>query len=246
MLTFFKRKNFLVDHLEGFIDIHNHILPGIDDGAKTVENSIDLIKGFEEFGVKNFICTPHIIHNYHDNTPKTIKKSFNILDKVLNENYIEDVKIKYAAEHMIDDNFENILSENKILPLNKDHLLIEMSYLQPSINFNSSIEKIKSSGFFPVFAHPERYQYLNSNIKNYSRYKSLGLKFQLNLLSIGGYYGKEVKKTALKLLESNEYEFLGSDVHNMNHIHAIKSIKIKKQYSKELYRLKENNWQFFQ
>ena len=143
MISFFSKKEYLIDHLKGFIDIHNHILPGIDDGAKNVEESIALLKGFSEFGVTRFICTPHIMHNYHNNTPKTIEKSFKKLKKALKKENTLDVKIKCAAEHMIDDNFEHILKNEKVLPLDSTHLLVEMSYLQPSINFDSATKKIK-------------------------------------------------------------------------------------------------------
>ncbi|WP_350288786.1 CpsB/CapC family capsule biosynthesis tyrosine phosphatase [uncultured Croceitalea sp.] len=241
MLSFFTRKEYLVDHLNGFIDIHNHILPGIDDGAKNVEESIQLIKAFREFGISKFICTPHIMHNYHDNTPKSINKSFTILKKELKTKNIDNIDIKYAAEHMIDENFEHLLDNNEVLTLNSNHILIEMSYLQPSINFNQSVEKIIKKGIFPVFAHPERYQYLNNDIKNYEKLKSQGLKFQLNLLSLGGYYGPDVKKAALQLLENNLYDFLGSDAHNMTHIQSLKSIKLKEGYKKNLLYLIHNN-----
>ncbi|MDT0539471.1 CpsB/CapC family capsule biosynthesis tyrosine phosphatase [Croceitalea sp. P059] len=240
MFSFFSKKEYLVDYLEGFIDIHNHILPGIDDGAKTAEESIDLIKGFGEFGVKDFICTPHIMHNYYENTPKTIKKSYKKLKKVLKEEKY-DVKLTYAAEHMIDDNFEHILVKDKILPLNSNHLLIEMSYLQPSINFDVSIQKIQSKQFFPVFAHPERYQYLNCDYEKYEYYKSKGLKFQMNLLSLSNYYGKEINKTALKLLNDGLYDFIGSDVHNSRHLSSIRKIKISKQTASQLLTIIDNN-----
>ncbi|MFD2587077.1 tyrosine-protein phosphatase [Croceitalea marina] len=245
MLNIFTRKEFLVDHLNGFIDMHNHILPGIDDGAKNVEESIELINGFRELGVNKLICTPHVMHNYYDNTPKSIKKSFKTLKKELKNNNIDNIEISYAAEHMIDDNFEHLLENNGVLSLNSNHILIEMSYLQPSINFNQSVDKIIKKGIFPVFAHPERYQYLNNNLKNYEKLKSQGLKFQLNLLSLGGYYGPDVKKTALQLLENNLYDFLGSDAHNMTHIQSLKSIRIKKRYSTKLLYLTHNNRTLF-
>jgi tyrosine-protein phosphatase YwqE len=241
MFSFFTKKEYLVDHLNGFIDIHNHILPGIDDGAKNVEESIELIKAFGEFGVNKFICTPHIMHNYYNNTPKSIKKSFKILKKELKNNNIDNIDISYAAEHMIDENFEHLLNNNGVLPLNSNHVLIEMSYLQPSINFNQSVEKIIQKGIFPVFAHPERYQYLNNDLKNYEKLKSQGLKFQLNLLSLGGYYGPDVKKAALQLLENNLYDFLGSDAHNSRHIQSLKSIQLKERHIKNLVYLIHNN-----
>jgi tyrosine-protein phosphatase YwqE len=227
MFSFFTKKEYLVDHLNGFIDIHNHILPGIDDGAKNVDESIQLIKGFAEFGVTRFICTPHIMHNYYDNTPKTIKKAFKKLKKALPENQLEHTTLQYAAEHMVDENFENIIGKDKILPLGGKHLLIEMSYLQPSINFDSSIKRIVEKPLFPLFAHPERYIYLHKKNILYQEIKQKGVLFQLNLLSLSGYYGNDIQKVAYKLLENNLYDFIGSDVHSMKHLNYLReNVKI--------------------
>ncbi|WP_437372261.1 tyrosine-protein phosphatase [Maribacter litoralis] len=229
MFNFFSKKHFLIDHLEGFIDIHNHILPGIDDGAKTVEDSIELIKGFNEFGVKDFICTPHIMENYYPNTPTTIQSSLSLLKNALKMNNLEHINIDAAAEHMIDSGFESILSENNVMPLSKNYLLIEMSYLQASINFDSAVQKIKSSGLFPIFAHPERYLYFHHNKNNYHLFKSNGLLMQLNLLSLSDYYGSEVQKVAKWLLKNNLIDFAASDVHKLSQIEYLKKIRLDVQ-----------------
>ena len=229
MFNFFSKKHFLIDHLEGFIDVHNHLLPGIDDGAKTVEDSIELIKGFSEFGVTDFICTPHIMENYYPNTPLTINSSLSILKNALNMNNLEHVNVDIAAEHMIDSGFEKLLDEKNIMPLAKSYLLIEMSYLQASINFDSAVQKIKSSGLFPIFAHPERYAYLHKNLRNYTQYKDEGLLFQLNILSLSDYYGKEVNKTALWLLKNNLIDFMASDVHKISQLNYLKKISINEK-----------------
>ncbi|MEM9867389.1 MAG: CpsB/CapC family capsule biosynthesis tyrosine phosphatase [Bacteroidota bacterium] len=222
-MFFFGKKHFLVDHLRNFVDIHNHILPGIDDGAETVEESLKLITGFEEFGVTHFICTPHIMNNYYDNTPNTIKQSYDKLNKALKQKSYENTTLRYSAEYLVDDNFENILQSNEYLPLNDTHLLIEMSYLQPSINFGDAVEKIKKRGIFPVFAHPERYQYLIKDSQKYQAFRKDGIKFQLNMLSLSEYYGKNVKKTAIRLLESNSYDFIGSDIHSLKQLLHLKN-----------------------
>ena len=129
MFSFFQKQEFLVDYLHGLVDIHNHILPGIDDGAKTVDDSADLIRGFSAFGVTNFICTPHIMHNHYDNTPKTIKRAFDELSGVLDKKSMTDIKLDCSAEHMIDDNFEVILEKKQVMPLKEQYLLVEMSVI---------------------------------------------------------------------------------------------------------------------
>ena len=226
MFNFFSKKHFLIDHLEGFIDIHNHILPGIDDGAKTVEDSIKLIKGFNEFGVNDFICTPHIMENYYPNNPSTIQSSLSLLKNALKMNNLEHINIEAAAEHMIDSGFETILNEHKVMPLAKSYLLIEMSYLQASINFNEAIKKIKDSNYSPILAHPERYVYFHNKLKALDKIKNKGVFFQLNMLSLSNYYGKDVNKVAIHLIKENLIDFIASDTHSIHHINQLKKITV--------------------
>lgn len=229
MISFFSKKTYLVDFLNGFTDIHNHILPGIDDGAKTVEDSKKLLSSLGEFGVKNFFATPHIMHNYHDNSPATIKTSLAYLKNELVQDGFEGITIEASAEHMIDDNFEAILTKKQVMPLGRDHLLVEMSYLQPPINFDTAIEAVKHNRFFPVLAHPERYSFLQGRMRRYNELKQQGMQFQINMLSLGDYYGKEVTRTGIKLLEEGMIDFIGSDVHNMDHIDALKKVTLSKK-----------------
>ncbi|PIB25512.1 histidinol phosphatase [Maribacter sp. 4U21] len=226
MFSFFSKKKYLVDYLEGFVDIHNHILPGIDDGAKNVEESIALLKAFAEFGVRDFICTPHIMENYYPNTPKTINKSLAVLENGLKMSNLNGFNIRVAAEHMIDSNFESILEEKKTMPLANNYLLIEMSYLQPSLNLLDSVEKIALKKYYPILAHPERYVFLHEKKSTYSIYRKKGLLMQLNLLSLSEYYGKNVQKAAFELLQSGHIDFLATDIHNKRQLKALNEIKL--------------------
>ncbi|WP_317195327.1 tyrosine-protein phosphatase [Zobellia barbeyronii] len=235
----------MVDYLDGFIDIHNHILPGIDDGAKTVDESIALIRSFSEFGVKHFIATPHIMSNYYPNTRETIGASLTELKNALLQNGLKDVSVEASAEHMIDDNFESLLENEGIMPLKKDYLLVEMSYLQPPINFEEAIIKTASKRFFPILAHPERYGFLHHRKKRYQEYKDNGIQFQMNLLSLSEYYGKEVPKVAVELLEKGLIDFVASDVHNMSQLNALKKLTLSKKMIEQLLPLINNTIQTF-
>jgi len=229
MFQIFNKKKFLVDYLDGFVDIHNHILPGIDDGATTVAQSLELIKGFGEFGCKRFIATPHIMHNYYENDKERILSA---LQKVKNElvaNDLGTISLQAAAEHMIDSNFESLLEEGRILPIFNNYLLVEMSYLQASINFDTAIQKIASNRLFPILAHPERYIFLHNRPKKHKTYKEKGILYQLNMLSLTEFYGKEVQKAAHKLLEENLIDFIASDVHNINQLKELKSSRVSKK-----------------
>lgn len=228
MFNFFSKKYFLIDHLDGFVDMHNHLLPGIDDGAKDVDTAIELIRGFSEFGVTNFICTPHIMENYYPNNPATINSALALLKNGLKMNNLDHVTIEAAAEHMIDSGFDHILEEGGIMPLSKSYLLVEMSYLQASINFDEAIQKVTSKGYFPILAHPERYMYLQNKIPTLKKIKDKGVLFQFNLLSLCNYYGKETNTSAENLLKENLFDFVASDVHNKNQLHVLTEITINK------------------
>lgn len=235
MFHIFQKKEFFVDHLHGLVDIHNHILPGIDDGAKTVEDSMALIKGFSEIGVTSFVCTPHIMHNVYDNTPETIKASYDRLRKELDSSSLLDVNLAYAAEHMIDDNFEHILKEQQVMPMAQDYLLVEMSYLQPSFNFDIAVDKVKKKGIFPILAHPERYMYFHGKYGKYPSLKADGVLFQLNLLSLSPEaYGTGVQKIAKKLLDDDLINFVGSDIHNIRQLSLLKDVKVSKKEIQQL------------
>jgi len=234
MFSFFSKKKYLIDYLEGFIDIHNHILPGIDDGAKTVEDSISLINEFSEFGVTKFIATPHIMNNYYPNTPETINSSLQLLKDELLKRDLRHVSLEVSAEHMIDDNFESILEEGKVMPIRKTYLLVEMSYLQASINFDEAIKKVAKNRYFPILAHPERYMYLHNNFSKYHQYKKDGILFQMNFLSLSDFYGKEVQKKAIKLLEGELLDFVATDIHNLHQMKKLKEMKLSNSILKLL------------
>ncbi len=239
-MQFFSRKKFLIDYLDGFIDIHNHILPGIDDGAKTVDDSIALIKAFEEFGVTRFIATPHIMHNYYPNTKETIDNALSQVQQAMIIHDKKHISIDAAAEHMIDDNFEHLLETGSVMPIRTAYLLVEMSYLQPPINFEEAIIKTASNGFYPILAHPERYGFLHNRMRKYTEYKEQGILFQMNLLSLGEYYGKEVPKVANELLQEGLIDFLASDVHNLGQLDSLKKLTLSRKVVEQLLPLINN------
>ncbi len=230
----------MIDYLDGFIDIHNHILPGIDDGAKTVDDSIALIKGFAEFGVTHFIATPHIMHNYYPNDKETISKALSEVKHALLTHNLKHIYVEAAAEHMIDDNFEHLLETGTAMSMRKEYLLVEMSYLQPPINFEEAIIKTATKGFFPVLAHPERYGFLHNRMRKYTEYKEHGILFQMNLLSLGEYYGKEVPKVANELLQEGLIDFLASDVHNLDQLNSLKKLTLSRKAVEQLLPLINN------
>nr|WP_299172594.1 CpsB/CapC family capsule biosynthesis tyrosine phosphatase [uncultured Allomuricauda sp.] len=246
MFSFFQKKIFLADYLHGLVDMHNHILPGIDDGAKTVEESLELIQNFKNLGITNFVFTPHIMNNYYPNTPETIQKSYDALNNALENNNIDGITTDFSAEHMIDDNFETILENRAVMPLKQDYMLVEMSYLQPSINFDKAIIEISKQQYYPILAHPERYVYFHNRSRIYQTLKSQGILFQLNLLSLTSeVYGVGVQKHTQKLLEEGMIDYVASDVHNIHQIRMLKEIKISNTMLNRVLPIIENTIQTF-
>ena len=227
MFSIFKKRSQLSEALDGFVDIHNHILPGIDDGASTVEDSILLLKKFQELGIKEFIATPHIMNDYYPNNSETINMALEKLKKTLAVAGLKHIKIKAAAEYMMDQAFLELMEKERLLCLKENLVLVEMSYFQAPINLNEILFQLQTKQYKPVLAHPERYAYLHSkNLDKYKELKTRGCVFQLNILSILGHYGSHIQDAALALLDHDMIDFIGTDTHQLRHLEKLQGAKI--------------------
>jgi protein-tyrosine phosphatase len=228
MLSFFKQKPYLKDLLSGdYIDIHSHLLPGIDDGAKTISDTERLIKSLEKMGVAQFITTPHISHYIWNNSPQIIQDNYTETSRLLTENNSTKPFLA-AAEYFMDDWFEKHFQNERLLTLKDNYVLVEMSYINAPIQLYKILFDLQVAGYIPVLAHPERYLFYHKNFIEYERLKKAGCLFQLNLLAVVGYYGEEITKISEHLLKNGMYDFAGTDVHHNNHITAFEQrIKIK-------------------
>ena len=196
--------------LERFTDWHCHLLPGVDDGVQTMEESLQILSLYEELGISEVWLTPHIMEDMPNRT-EDLKEQF----AELNATYQGKIILHLAAEHMLDTLFEERLAKNDLLPLGKDgrHLLVETSYFNPPMGLNNILLRIKSKGYVPILAHPERYNYMGES--DYWQLKEINVKFQLNLFSLVGAYGTGVKKKAEWLLKNGFYDLTGSDTHGL-------------------------------
>ncbi|WP_405606296.1 tyrosine-protein phosphatase [Polaribacter sp. Asnod1-A03] len=244
-MIFFKQKqiNPVDFFIEDFVDIHSHLLPGIDDGAKDLDHSVSLILKMKSYGIKNFITTPHILGDLYPNTPKIITSKLKDLKTELNKRNIKDISIRAAAEYMMDEKFSELLQGKNLLTLKDNYILVEMSYLSAPINLFDILFEIQLKEYKPVLAHPERYIFYHNNINNYNKLKTAGCLFQLNLLSLTEHYGKNVQKISNKLLDQNMYDFVGTDTHHINHLNMLKNICTKKAL-KKIEHLLHNNKKF--
>ena len=201
---------------EGFIkiDMHSHLLPGIDDGVKDFEESLNVIKGMYALGYRKFITTPHIMSDFYRNDPAEIRALCDELREKLNENNI-DVEVTCAAEYYLDDHFEEQLKNNSLMYFGDKYVLVETSYLNPANNFFEMLFNLRMGGYQPVLAHPERYVFMYEDFERYKDIFARDVLFALNLGSLVGYYSKESKRIADRLIKEKMVHFVGSDVHNM-------------------------------
>ena len=235
MFSFFKRKeNTAVNFLEVKTDMHSHLIPGIDDGAKTIEDSLALIKELHALGYTKLITTPHIMSDFYRNTPETILAG---LEEVRNAIKAENipVTIEAAAEYYLDDGFIHKLEEEKLLTIgNNNHLLFEISYVNAPDNLLQVIFRMQVLGYKPIMAHPERYPFWGNNFDFYGSLREQGVLLQINVNSLGGYYGPDAKCIAEKLIEKEWVDLIGTDTHATKHIQALHKTVREKSFKKLL------------
>jgi protein-tyrosine phosphatase len=210
------------------VDIHSHLLPGIDDGAENVEKSTELITGLTVGGIRKIITTPHVMADIHKNTPTTIANAYNELKPTLNK-YFSSLPFNYAAEYLLDELFIEKLKNNEILPLFDNYILVETPFLYEPLNLEQFIFEIQAAGLIPIMAHPERYLYMFNKQDWFFKLKKLGCLLQMNLLSLTGYYGKMEKDMAKYLLENEMYDYFGSDMHHGRHLKRFQDYQIDKE-----------------
>jgi len=206
----------------GFTDWHSHVLPCVDDGAKSLEQSLEILEEYEKAGVSELWLTPHVMEDI-PNTVDSLKATFRTLSLA----YHGSVKLHLSSENMLDSLFDRRLENGDVIPFGPHRILVETSYFNPPMQMDEKLRKIKSAGFFPVLAHPERYVYMG--IDEYRGYKRKGVLFQLNLPSICGFYGDEVKAKAEFLLKEGMYDYTGTDLHRVQLFRDMLQHKLSKK-----------------
>lgn len=213
--------------LQGMTDYHSHLLPEVDDGVETTEESLQILALYEELGIKAVWLTPHIMEDV-PNTTEYLKTRFHELTSL----YKGNIRLNLAAEYMLDNLFAKRLEEDDLLPIGEKgqkFLLVETSYFNPPMELEAALKHIQSKGYYPLLAHPERYEYMNE--KNYRALKEADIYFQLNLSALAGMYGKQVKKKAEMLLKEQMYDYGGMDIHSLHYLQVLAETPIKKGIS---------------
>ena len=220
----FSKKEEIIDPIDiSFLknDIHSHLIPGIDDGSPDMETTILLLKKFIDLGFKKVITTPHVMSDYYKNNPEIILSGLDNVRKEIKKQNL-NIEIEAAAEYNLEPEFEKLLDDGKLLSFGAEKfLLFELSFFDEPLRLNETIWKMIEKGFRPVLAHVERYGYWHNNYDKIEEMINRGVKLQLNIGSVTGAYGPEVKKFAERLIKNEIIDFVGSDCHHLHHLEMI-------------------------
>lgn len=234
MFGIFKKKeqknDIKFDYSSIAVDMHSHVLPGIDDGAQNPQESVALIRRMMALGIKKIIATPHIMADYYRNTPETINAALDILRIELQKEGI-DIPVEAAAEHYFDETFEARVNRGELMTFGDNYVLFEFSFINNPPNSIQVIQKLKDMGYKPILAHPERYPYLDMD--QLRTLHDWGALFQINTISLLGYFGGQARKTAEALIDNQLVDFISSDMHHLRHADAFRSV-LKMPYAEKV------------
>jgi tyrosine-protein phosphatase YwqE len=195
-------------------DMHSHFIPAIDDGSKSVDETMAMLQSLADLGITQFITTPHIMGDFYQNSPETILPGLEKIRAAIKEAG-HNWKIKAAAEYYMDHEFLSKLDSGPLMTVSKNKVLVEFSYVNRPNNMKDMLFALKINGYQPIVAHPERYPYLYTSMKEYEELLDFQVEFQLNLGSITGMYSLGAQKIALELMKRQWVTYVGTDMHNM-------------------------------
>lgn len=207
-------------------DMHSHLIPGIDDGVKTLDESLELIRHFAALGYTRLVTTPHIMTDYYKNTPEIIRAGLADLRLAIKGEGIA-VEVDAAAEYMVDIGFREKFEKGELMTFGNKYLLIEISYLNPPHDLSSIIFDLRLEGYHVILAHPERYGYWHGEFSVFEDLINRGVHLQLNMISLAGFYGDEVMRFARQLVDREMFSFAGSDMHNMDYMQSLEASAIE-------------------
>lgn len=212
-------------------DVHCHILPGVDHGSQNVEMSLEMLKAEMDMGITRVICTNHTTAETFENTPETLTHAYNILMQAVKEEGM-DIEIYASSEYRIDEYWNKMYAEGRILPMPGRYVLLENSFMQELIEIDDMMFDLQCKGYHPILAHPERYRYYHHRHDRYEKLHNAGVKFQVNILSLAGYFGGGAREAAQWLIDNNRVDMFGSDMHSLEHAEIIKDYLRSKDWRK--------------
>lgn len=212
-------------------DVHCHILPGVDHGSQSMEQSLEMLRAEAEMGINRVILTSHVTAITFENTRETLTDAFmKLKDAVTDEGM--DMELFLSAEYRMDEYFDKEYAADHLIPMPGNHILLENSFQQELMNLDDLLFDMQVKGYRTILAHPERYTYYSRRRKRYEQLHNAGAKFQVNILSFTGYFGEEARDSALWFAHNGMIDYLGSDMHNVKHAHIIMDYINSKEWKK--------------
>jgi tyrosine-protein phosphatase YwqE len=199
------------------IDMHSHLIPGIDDGSPSMEHSLAMLMKFQNLGFKKVITTPHVKPGSYPNTSEIILDGYKQLKAAAIEAGIT-LEIEVAAEYFFDETLIDKIKAKDILSFGDHYVLVEFAFNHPPIFENLLFDTLIENGYKPVLAHFERYSYYFGSMAKAQEWQKKGVAIQLNLNSLCGAYGPEVKRQAEAMMDQFAFDFVGTDCHRMEHL----------------------------
>lgn len=219
-------------------DMHSHLLPGLDDGAETVEHSLELLRELRELGFRKLVMTPHVMGDFYKNTPEGIRAALAELRTAAAAAGLDDVQLECAAEYYLDEWLgQKLAAGTELLTFGGErrYLLFETSYMNEPFNLQATIFELKAAGYQPVLAHPERYTYFYGRLAEIRKLREeYGVLLQLNLNSLAGYYSPAARRVAEQLIDERLIDFVGTDTHHLRHTAALAGKTISSSYFQKL------------
>lgn len=202
-------------------DMHCHLVPKVDDGSKCIEESVECMKALASVGYKKMILTPHFQTPRFENDEDDIVRRYEEMKRQAADMGVEIDICGIGGEYRIDSGFAKRLENPRFLQIGGKYVLVEFSLHQQMMGCDEMIFDMQMKGYEVILAHPERYPYLNVGGSRMEQLKNQGVFFQVNVLSLGGFYGEEAKRRAFEMVEGGLVEFLGTDTHNSMYAQAL-------------------------
>lgn len=223
------------------VDLHSHFLPGIDDGSSSIDETLSMLRSFQDMGFRKVITTPHVSEGF-DNSPELIRAKLEEVRSAVNHAGLT-IQVEAAAEYFLDENFLSTLREGReILSFGDRYVLVETAFMTKPIMLVETVKELQAAGYRPIYAHPERYNYLQGNWEAVKQIYNSGILFQVNALSFVGYYDEGPRRLAERLVDEGMVSFIGSDCHKPKHAANYAKARATKHYRKAVQNQILNNW----
>lgn len=202
------------------VDMHSHLLPGVDDGSRSIDETIAMIAKFERLGYRKIITTPHIMNEVYPNTKEIIlRKHEEVLDSIHQHGIT--LEFEAAAEYYADEYFLELIRKKELLTIGPSYVLFEFSFFSEPDRYRNIIFELQTSGYKPILAHFERYPYYHGSVDKAQEFREMGVSVQLNINSLNGHYGPAVQRQAERLLKENAIDFVATDCHRIQHLQLL-------------------------